>query len=192
MSITLVLGGTRSGKSSFAEKMAGQLAENIGYIATGQALDAEMEERIALHKSNRPINWETYEEPLDVANILEKNKNRHKVFLLDCLTLLISNILLKDQNIDEINSQVLNVKEKVIVEKIKKIISITKKENLNLIIVSNEVGLGLVPSSSLSRGYRDIVGRANQLLATEADQVILVWAGIPLQLKPELRRVIDE
>ncbi|NLW23850.1 MAG: bifunctional adenosylcobinamide kinase/adenosylcobinamide-phosphate guanylyltransferase [Clostridia bacterium] len=190
MPITLILGGARSGKSTFAEKLAGKLSDNVAYIATGQAFDEEMAHRIALHKQSRPAHWSTYEEPLNIAALIQKIINRHDVLLLDCLTLLISNILLKDQNINNLTSEILNEKEKQIINQFEKIISEIKNEKVNLIIVSNEIGLGLVPGDPLSRGYRDIVGRTNQFLAKHADQVITVWAGIPLQIKPDLERIV--
>jgi len=189
MSIILVIGGARSGKSSFAEKMANELSNNVAYIATAQALDEEMEDRIVIHKSNRPQEWTTYEEPLNVSKTVEKINKKHDVILLDCLTLLISNHLLKGLDFKEISLDIINYKEKIIIEELSQLLKSVRLSQAHLIIVTNEIGFGLVPPDPVSRAYRDIVGRANQFIAKKADQVISVCAGIPLQLKPNLERL---
>ncbi|KJS87892.1 MAG: hypothetical protein JM58_02705 [Peptococcaceae bacterium BICA1-8] len=189
MAIALVIGGARSGKSSYGEKLAASISENVAYIATAQSLDEEMQARISLHRSRRPDEWTTYEVPLNISKVVQDIKDKHDVFLLDCLTLLISNILLKDLNIDNITTEIQTMKEDLITREIKKLIYCFKNYNKHLIVITNEVGLGLVPSNALSRLYRDIAGRTNQLLAEEADSVILTLAGIPLQIKPNLVRL---
>ncbi|KJS23412.1 MAG: hypothetical protein VR72_00895 [Clostridiaceae bacterium BRH_c20a] len=189
MPITLVIGGARSGKSSYGEKLAAGISENVAYIATAQSLDEEMQARISLHRSRRPQEWTTYEVPLNISKVVQEIKDKHDVFLLDCLTLLITNILLKDLNIDNITTEIQIMKEDLITREIEKLICYFKNCNKHLIVITNEVGLGLVPSNALSRIYRDIAGRINQLLAEDADTVILTWAGIPLQIKPDLVRL---
>jgi len=189
MSIVLVIGGARSGKSSYGEKLAASISDNVAYIATAQSLDEEMQSRISLHRSRRPKDWTTYEVPLNISEVVPQIKDKHDVFLLDCLTLLISNTLLKDLNVDNITPEIQKMKEDLVTREIKKLTYCFKNCSKDLIVITNEVGLGLVPSNALSRLYRDIAGRANQLLAEEADTVIITWAGIPLQIKPDLVRL---
>lgn len=188
MAITFIVGGARSGKSSFAEQLAQSLSTNVAYLATAQALDEEMEDRIKKHRIRRPKNWTTFEEPFFLANKVKQIEERKfEVILLDCLTLFISNVLLKELDFNNIDFNELLKKEKIILNEIQNLVNITKDSSINLIIVSNEVGLGLVPGDTISRVYRDIVGRANQELANQANQVISLIAGIPLQLKPGLK-----
>ena len=181
----LILGGARSGKSSFAEKIAENLGKKeVVYLATAQALDQEMEERIKHHQNQRPKDWKTVEEPIEVNKVLESIE-KGKTVLMDCLTLYISNMILKKEelNDDENNlQQKVNI-EKEIIEEIKKIITTAKARDLNLIIVSNEVGQGVVPNNELGRLFRDIAGRANQFTADKVDKVFLTVAGFPLDIK---------
>lgn len=190
MSLILVLGGTRSGKSSFAENLVDKLSDNVAYLATAQSLDCEMEERINLHKKRRPDNWTTYEESFNIPPIINNIKNKHNVILLDCITMLVSNLLLKDLDFEKINTEKLMEKEKYVLEEIEKMIEcIVEDEECTLVVVSSEVGLGLVPSDKISRVYRDINGKCNQLLAEKASKVFVVWAGLPIQIKPNLEKV---
>ena len=181
----LILGGARSGKSSFAEKIAENLGETeVVYLATAQALDQEMEDRIKHHQNQRPKDWKTVEEPIEVNKVLESIETG-KTVLMDCLTLYISNMILKTEelNDDENNlEQKVNI-EKEIIEEIKKIITTAQARDLNLIIVSNEVGQGVVPNNELGRLFRDIAGRANQFTADKVDKVFLTVAGFPLDIK---------
>jgi len=181
----LILGGARSGKSSFAEKIAENLGETeVVYLATAQALDQEMEDRIKHHQNQRPKDWKTVEEPIEVNKVLESIE-KGKTVLMDCLTLYISNMILKTEelNDDENNlEQKVNI-EKEIIEEIKKIITTAQARDLNLIIVSNEVGQGVVPNNELGRLFRDIAGRANQFTADKVDKVFLTVAGFPLDIK---------
>lgn len=176
--LILITGGVRSGKSSFAEKLAGNLGQKIAFIATAQSLDKEMEDRIAQHRANRPVHWETYEEPYQVVQVIQKVGEKTEVILLDCLTLLVSNFM---QNYQEDSSND-DLAEKII-EKIKEIISEAAHCSATVIIVSNEVGLGLVPTNSMGRFFRDMLGKANQIIASSSDQVYLLVAGIPLLIK---------
>ncbi|MCF8002065.1 MAG: bifunctional adenosylcobinamide kinase/adenosylcobinamide-phosphate guanylyltransferase [Halanaerobiales bacterium] len=174
--IILILGGARSGKSTSAEKIAKKISKgDVYYLATAEALDQEMEDRINKHKEQRPKEWITFEEPKYIHKPLKEVKNNSTV-LIDCLTLLISNLLLESQdNKDQI--------EQTILQEVKKVIEITKKKNLNLIIVSNEVGLGLVPSYELGRIFRDTAGRINQYITKKADKVFFSISGILVDLK---------
>ena len=176
--LILITGGVRSGKSSFAEKLAGNLGKRITFIATAQSLDEEMEERIAQHRSNRPVHWETYEEPYKVAQVINNIGQETEVILIDCLTLLVSNLMQDYQ--EEISNK--NLAENIIRE-INEIVRIAAQCSAIVSIVSNEVGLGLVPANPIGRFFRDILGKANQLIAEQADQVYFLVAGIPVQIK---------
>lgn len=176
--LILVTGGVRSGKSSFAESLAGKLGKKIAFIATAQALDREMEERIAQHRSARPLYWKTIEEPYQVQKIIRENSKRMDVILLDCLTLLVSN-LMQDYREENFNQD--------LADKIMKAVDEIIRESLKcqgtVIVVSNEVGLGLVPVNPMGRFFRDILGKANQRVAAKSDLVYLLVAGIPMQIK---------
>lgn len=169
--IIFILGGARSGKSSYATKLAKGLGKKVAFIATCQPLDKEMRKRIALHKERRSVNWQTFEEPLGLSSLLKKNSTKFEVFLIDCLTLLVSNLLLK------------NFKENTIEGEINKILSILKKTKAKSIIVSNEVGLGIVPKNHLGRRFRDLAGRINQMVAEKSDEVFFLVSGIPWRIK---------
>ncbi len=169
--LILVLGGARSGKSRFANNLASKLSEKITYIATAQALDEEMQERIKTHKKNRSKSWKTIEEPKDLERVRNLLKKSDKVILFECLTLWVSNLFCT------------GVKEKDIVAKIKDFVRFLKKEDKQCIFVSNEVGCGIVPDNASGRDFRDIQGRLNQLVAASADEVYFVVAGIGMKIK---------
>ena len=176
--IVLITGGVRSGKSFFAEKLAGNIGRKVTFIATAQALDEEMTDRIAKHQSNRPKHWETHEEPYQVAQVRQKVGEKTEVVLIDCLTLLVSN-LMQDYREDASN----NILAKNIIMQIKKIVRESLQCSATVIIVSNEVGLGLVPANPMGRFFRDILGQANQIIGADADRVYFMTAGIPLLIK---------
>ena len=178
--ITLILGGARSGKSSYAQKLAEDSGESVTFIATAQALDDEMSARIQKHRAERPADWETLEIQFDIAACVEQIKS--KVVILDCITLLISNLLMqfvKDDLVDETPFMLAVRKE------INELASTLRAhgQDQDWLIISNEVGLGLVPPYQMGRVYRDAIGWANQQLAREADKVILMVAGIPTMIK---------
>ncbi len=168
--IIFITGGARSGKSSYAASIAKKYSR-VAFIATCQPLDREMAKRIKLHQQARPKSWETFEEPQKVAFLLSKLDNSFDCILIDCLTLLASNLILGKYN------------EKQVLTEIKAILTNIKKKKAKTIIVSNEVGLGLVPTSKLGRDFRDIAGKVNQLVAKEADQVFFTVSGIPMKIK---------
>ena len=170
--ITFILGGARSGKSSYAAALAGRSGKRVAFIATCQGLDREMRKRIASHRRSRPPSWKTFEEPLDVRSALKRVGPGFDVVLIDCLTLLVSNLLL---------GGMVGVS---IEKKITEIIKELKKMRSDSIIVSNEVGLGIVPENSLARDFRDIGGRVNQIASREADEVYFLAAGLPIKIKP--------
>ncbi len=176
--IILVTGGARSGKSSFAEKLALKIGNGrAAYIATAQIFDDEMNFRVKLHQSRRGKNWTTFEAPFAAE---EKISDAGKIFgaiLFDCVTIYVSNFLcaadLDDEKFlyDELN------------ERIQKLIDAAKNSDAVTIFVSNEVGGGIVPENKLARRFRDLAGLANQLLAAHADKVFLTVAGLAVDLK---------
>jgi len=147
------------------------MTEKVAFIATCQGLDQEMKKRIAKHKKSRPGFWENHEAPADPEKALPQISKKCELVIIDCVTLLLSNLLLQGK------------KENIIVSKIKKIIRILKSARCDAILVSNEVGLGIVPENSLARNFRDLAGRVNQLVAKKSDEVIFMSAGLPLRLK---------
>ncbi|NLI12677.1 bifunctional adenosylcobinamide kinase/adenosylcobinamide-phosphate guanylyltransferase [Pelotomaculum propionicicum] len=169
--LILVLGGSRSGKSEFAEKIAGKLGGRVTYIATAAVNDSEMAERVRLHRTRRPEHWVTVEEEKDVAGVVRKGCEG-EVFLLDCVTVWLTNLMLDSEQQDYIMEKVYQLADSV-------------DNGANLILVSNEVGLGLVPEYPLGRLFRDLAGKANQALAAKADQVYFVVAGLPMEIKPD-------
>ncbi len=182
--LTLILGGARSGKSSHALALARQRAQRVVFVATATAGDAEMAARIARHRAERPPQWETRELPQGVGPALEANLPRAEVLLLDDLTLLVSNVLLAA--IGESNPATLAAQEaarRAVEDEINALLHAYHHLPLGWIVVSNEVGWGLVPPSPLGRLYRDLLGWANRRLAAEADEVLLMVAGIPVTVK---------
>jgi adenosylcobinamide kinase/adenosylcobinamide-phosphate guanylyltransferase len=178
--LTFILGGARSGKSQFAMQLAQQKNQEVCYIATAEALDPEMEKRIAKHRINRPAHWKTIELNQNVAKQLQNNKTDADIILLDCITLLVSNILLKNCGDQE------NPDEAAVMDAIENemtgLLSLISKSRANWIVVSNEVGLGLVPPYPLGRLYRDILGKVNQQFAQAAQESFFMIAGIPVPL----------
>jgi adenosylcobinamide kinase/adenosylcobinamide-phosphate guanylyltransferase len=183
--LTLILGGARSGKSTYAERLAQQHPGPVIYLATAQALDEEMRARITAHRHKRPPGWQTLEIPLGMgAYLLAHPPTAGKLILLDCLTLLVSNLLLQaapDENTpDEAAATALVASE------IDRLLQAIQASPAEWVVVSNEVGLGLVPPYPLGRLYRDLLGWANQRLAAQADRVIFMIAGLPMRLAPEI------
>ncbi len=168
----MILGGAKSGKSKYAQKLAESYPAPRLFIATAEPFDLEMKEKIELHKKARGETWQTIEEPLEISQKILENAERFPVILLDCITLWISNLILK-KDISMLNFR--NYLQQLIVA--------IEKTSSSLIIVSNEVGMGIVPESAVSRKFREFSGLANQKLAEAADEVILCVAGLPIFLK---------
>ena len=171
--VTLVLGGARSGKSTHAEKLAtgslhGAPPQPAVYVATAQAGDVEMATRIVAHRARRGANWTTLEEPLKLDEALARAASHGRPVLVDCLTLWLSNVMLGGGDVDESTDDLLRTLDGTTVP---------------VVLVSNEVGLGIVPGTPLGRSFRDAQGRLNLRLAERADRVILMTAGLPLTLK---------
>lgn len=176
--LTLLLGGARSGKSSHAQSLAEATGKSVTFLATAQALDEEMSARIQKHRAERPVHWATLEVPLEIAACVEQIKS--DVVLLDCVTLLVNNLMMqfvKDDLVDEL------LFTRAVQKEINELIANLRGQNQEWIIISNEVGLGLVPPYQMGRVYRDVLGWANQRLAFEADKVIYMVAGIPTIIK---------
>jgi len=176
--LIFITGGARSGKSNFAEKMAVGLGKSVAYLATAQPLDEEMVFRIKKHREKRLSIWETYEEPIEISELVSRLGLEKEVILIDCLTLLTSNLLLrKEDKVEDSKWQ------GEILAEIEKLAEVSYKVPAQVIIVSNEVGMGLVPDNSLGRVYRDILGRVNSIIADKADDVFMMVSGIPLKIK---------
>jgi adenosylcobinamide kinase/adenosylcobinamide-phosphate guanylyltransferase len=165
--VTLVLGGARSGKSRYAESLMNGYSEVV-YIATAEALDDEMTARIARHRAGRPSSWRTVEAPLELAAALDRHGRQAHAVLVDCLTLWLSNLLLAERDVQGATRSLLE--------------SLSQASG-PVILVANEVGLGIVPENKLARLFRDEAGWLNQRVATVADRVVFMAAGLPLILK---------
>lgn len=182
--LILVTGGARSGKSSFAEERARQYGASILYIATAIAFDDEMKERVRRHRLQRPAEWITLEAFRDFDAKLPTLLEGRDAVLLDCITVMVSNIMLQKAmdweglSIDEINDV-----EKEVSSQIEVLLKIIRNAAMPFILVTNELGMGVVPPSVLGRAVRDIAGRVNQQLARAADEVFLCVSGIPVKIK---------
>ncbi|UCH82140.1 MAG: bifunctional adenosylcobinamide kinase/adenosylcobinamide-phosphate guanylyltransferase [Nitrospiraceae bacterium] len=191
MKITFVIGGARSGKSSFVLNMASNLEGTMAYIATGEALDEEMRDRISKHREDRGPEWSTYEEPVEIAEVLSEIKDSYSAVVVDCLTLWLSNVLHRTQDTkvrrkrSEYRTQTTEDYIQEFIDKLKSLkdSSPVTRHSLQLFIVSNELGMGIVPENAMAREFRDLTGFLNQKVAAAADEVYLVTAGIPLKIK---------
>ena len=178
MKTTLIIGGARSGKSTLAQEMALKAGGNVLFVATAEAGDEDMKKRIEMHRKLRPPDWTTLEANTHIGSQIIKNIGKAQTVIVDCITLLINNIFMQyDDKTDA------DLAEKEVVAEIKELLDCIDRSEANFIIVTNEVGLGLVPADRVSRLYRDLLGRANQMLAGYADEVYLLVAGIPVALK---------
>jgi len=181
--LIVVSGAARSGKSLFAEKLAAGLDKQVAYLATAQALDDEMAERIERHRKRRPAGWQTVEEQTAVHLAIENHYPSYKVWLLDCVTIYISNLLFAAANGRPAEDLPVLYIEEYIFQQIDSLLATVRRLDITLIAVTNEVGWGLVPPDPLSRLYRDLVGLVNQKMAFQAAEVYLVALGIPVRLK---------
>ncbi|MDQ7996567.1 MAG: bifunctional adenosylcobinamide kinase/adenosylcobinamide-phosphate guanylyltransferase [Luteibacter sp.] len=170
---TLILGGARSGKSALAERLASASGREVVYVATAQALDLEMAERIAHHRARRPASWTSVEEPLMLARVLREHAAEHRCVLVDCLTLWLSNLL----GIDD--GRHFGSEHEALLATVATLPG-------DILFVSNEVGLGVTPMGALSRRFVDEAGRLHQSLAQRCDRVLFTAAGLPLALKGTL------
>jgi adenosylcobinamide kinase / adenosylcobinamide-phosphate guanylyltransferase len=165
---TFVLGGARSGKSSFAEGLIEASGMDAVYLATGRAWDDEMSERIAQHKQRRGGSWTTIEEPLDLVGVLQRECTGNRALLVDCLTLWLTNLMMSEKDIETETAR---------------LVAALRELKGAVVLVSNEVGLGIVPENRMARDFRDHAGRLHQAVAGAAAQVYFVAAGLPLKMK---------
>jgi adenosylcobinamide kinase/adenosylcobinamide-phosphate guanylyltransferase len=179
--LIFILGGARSGKSYFAESWARAHGRDILYVATAQAHDDDMQARIAHHRAQRPAKWHTLEAPIETGQAITQHLQTasYDTILLDCVTFLAANILLSLP--EDIPQQQVN---EAILDEIESLLTAIEQSTSTWLVVSNEVGLGVVPPTVLGRHYRDALGRANQRIAQAADQVVFMIAGLPWTLKP--------
>ena len=164
----LVLGGARSGKSSYAEKMVGSSGLKPLYLATGRAFDTEMENRIAIHRERRGPEWQTIEEPLDLVGALTLHAAEDRFVLVDCLTLWLTNLMMAERDIGAETAR---------------LVAMLPDLAGPVVFVSNEVGLGIVPENRMAREFRDHAGFLHQAVAAVADEVYFMAAGLPLKMK---------
>jgi adenosylcobinamide kinase / adenosylcobinamide-phosphate guanylyltransferase len=177
--ITLLLGGARSGKSSYAQRLAEESDKSVTYLATAQALDDdEMSSRIQKHQSERPAHWQTLEIPLDIVSHVGEIKS--ELVILDCMTLLTTNLLMKFEKNELVDEAPFT---EAVYKEVADLLAAIRAGQPDWLIISNEIGLGLVPPYQMGRVYRDLLGWANQRLAREADKVIFLVAGIPMVVK---------
>jgi adenosylcobinamide kinase/adenosylcobinamide-phosphate guanylyltransferase len=178
----LVTGGARSGKSRFAELLAARSGLPVTYIATAQIWDEEMAERVEKHRQSRPAEWNVIEEPYDIEKTLLALQESPGLILLDCVTIWLTNLLLDESRPAD---------EAAILAQVKKVAQTAADSSSRVIFVTNEVGQGIVPDNPLARKYRDLAGRANQILAQAADSVFIVIAGYPLEIKHQGQQILN-
>ncbi len=166
-----ITGGARSGKSRLAEELAGRLGATLGYIATGEPGDAEMRARIERHQQRRGPQWQTIEESVSLEKALSENDGHFNAMLIDCVTLWLANLLGKYGD------------PRCALDDVASLIALFPSLQTPLYIVSNEVGMGIVPDNALARAFRDLAGEANELLAKAADEMYVMFSGLPLKLK---------
>lgn len=184
--VILITGGARSGKSTFAERYALDSGKEVIYVATSPVIDAEMQLRIAAHRRRRPANWKTVEEPFLLKEVLIEYGTPGRLLLVDCVTLWLTNHLLQKAGLDgqdlpsaEQASAILQE----LLDYVQATAEVTCAVLADVVLVSNEVGMGLVPENRLNRIFRDLVGKANQSFAAVADEVYVLFSGLPLRLK---------
>ena len=172
MTTILVTGGARSGKSDFAIRKCYDFSGKKAFLATAEALDEEMRRRVQSHQKSRGPDWVTIEEPVEISGSLKKAQEAYGVVLLDCITLWVSNLLTR-----------VSLGEETVKERIEELVTLLPSLKCNLLVVTNEVGMGIVPEYPLVRTFRDLAGLANRRVAGVADEAYLMVSGLPLRLK---------
>jgi len=179
----LIIGGARSGKSRFAQELAPKLGELVLFVATAEAGDEEMRRRIEEHQRSRPAAWSTLEITTHIGSQIVQNIGGAKVVIVDCITLLVNNIF--SQHSHQTDEQIdASLVEKEVTSEISELVECINRVDASFIMVTNEVGTGLVPVSKVSRLYRDLLGNANQILAEHDDEIYLMVAGLPIPINP--------
>lgn len=178
--LIFITGGIRSGKSSWAERIVADMGQKVTYIATARVLDEEMGRRVELHRLHRPEGWLTIEEPLKVSQVVSKFSDKSDVIMIDCLTILLSNLMLEAENGGE---RVKSELQQDILDEITSLVHTSRDAKAHVVIVSNEVGMSLVSENFLGRQFQDLAGLANQIVAGMADEAYFVVAGYPIDLK---------
>ncbi|PKM52075.1 MAG: bifunctional adenosylcobinamide kinase/adenosylcobinamide-phosphate guanylyltransferase [Firmicutes bacterium HGW-Firmicutes-7] len=184
--IILVTGGSRSGKSSFAEKYLKEIDGKTLYIATAIAFDEEMKDRVLKHQSMRPETWDTYEGYKQLDQVIADDGAQYACLLLDCVTLWVTNLMfeyLETNDYDTLTQAEIGGVEKKIIYEVERMIEQLRRSNLHVVLVTNEVGSSLVPENKLGRIFRDIQGRINQLLGNASDEVYFVVCGQSMKIK---------
>lgn len=185
MKIVLVTGGARSGKSTFGEKYIAELSDRIAYIATAIPFDDEMKSRISHHRSSRPQEWTTVEKYFEIDRIIPSIAVEHNGIILDCVTIMVSNMMLEapDVDWDQPDPARINEIQEAALDHAKAIVSAMRASELSGVLITNEIGMGIVPENPMARAFRDIAGRVNQAIAAIADEVWLLVSGIPVKIK---------
>ena len=184
--LILVTGGARSGKSHYAEKVCAETSERVAYVATAPCFDEGMVDRIQKHRARRPENWKTFEKQNALHELFSPGGlDNAEVVLIDCLTVLTTNLLLKDPETDwdTVDRAIVNRLETEIIEEMETLVEAISSSCKTVVCVTNEVGLGIVPENRLARIFRDVAGRVNQTVASAADEVYFVVSGIPMKVK---------
>lgn len=186
--IVLMTGGARSGKSTYAERYIAQHFERISYIATAIAFDDEMRLRIAKHQAQRPAEWRTYEAYNNLDQLVVDINQLSDACLLDCLTIMVTNCMMDATHIDwdKPDPKAVHRLQEEVLQNMTKLLETIRKIDLNMVFVTNELGMGVVPENPMARAFRDIAGRVNQLVAAYADEVYLLVCGLPMALKGNL------
>ncbi|MBU3092921.1 bifunctional adenosylcobinamide kinase/adenosylcobinamide-phosphate guanylyltransferase [Clostridium sp. CM028] len=183
--IILITGGARSGKSTYAEKLAKEEKGNVLYIATSIPFDDEMKDRVKKHKERRPANWYTFEGYKNLKQVFYNEEMQFDTILLDCITIMTTNLMFDEagDNFDDLNNQAISAMEKGILQEVAVFLDEAEKNLKTIILVTNEIGSGIVPEYKMARVFRDIAGRVNQYIASRAQEVHMVVCGIPIKIK---------
>jgi len=183
--IVLITGGARSGKSTYAEKLAKETKGGVLYIATSIPFDDEMKDRVKKHKQRRPSTWYTFEGYKNLKSVFHNEEMKFDIILLDCITIMVTNLMFDSagDNFEELSNEAIDTMESEILQEITDFIDEAEKSTKTIFIVTNEIGSGIVPEYKISRVFRDIAGRVNQYIASRAQGVYLVVCGIPLKIK---------